>query len=205
MWVKRHFCDKGSAQQTCIFVCSTNFTWQAFFWIITSVIYCWTSTETFPAAKWALTGLARIWAGTQRGVLTWDALRAGLESTFGRKATRTEIHARLRRRRRRDEPILAYVQEKELLGAQDNLPENAIRSYIITGITDDIYIELSLSTISCWQQFLEALKGVQKQLSKQRSSSFNHHSSCGDKNMIAGRLNVLIVAKWDILHGTALS
>ena len=128
-------------------------------------IYGWTPGETFLAAKRALVGTARTWLDGRRGVTSWNALKTGLEQAFGRRVSSADIHAQLaKRRKRRDETMLAYVHEMEQLASQIEMPAEDVRNYIIRGVTNDVQIELTLAGAKSRQEFMQLIQRLEDRL-----------------------------------------
>lgn len=106
-------------------------------------LYAWTDEETFLTAKRALTGTARRWLDSQRGLLSWQTMRSSLEDAFGRQIRVSDIHDLMRnRKKKKEESILAYIQEIEFYGAQGNVTSEEVRRYIVRGFTDDTQLRI---------------------------------------------------------------
>lgn len=113
----------------------------------------------FLSAKRALTGTARHWLESQRGLLSWKAIRESLEEAFGKQITVSDIHDLMRsRKKKKDESILAYVQELEFYGAHGNVPAYEVRRYIVRGFTDDTKVRMLLMGAASRSHLIDMLQ-----------------------------------------------
>lgn len=149
-----------------------------------ATIHAWSPVEKFIAAKRALIGTARKWLDGQKGIISWEELKTRMIESFGKRVKSSDIHEALsKRKRRRDETILAYVQEMELLASQANLDEDEIRQYIVNGVTDDQSIKLTLIGASSRLRFMELLESHEKMKARESEehNQRRHHHRQGTK------------------------
>lgn len=154
-----------------------------------ALMYAWTVEQKLVAARRALEGAARKWLDGHSGLSTWDELKTGLIEAFGRRIHASDIHDMMRqRRKKKEESILAYVQEMEYLGSQGELSEDDVRRYITRGVTDDTRTQFTISTVPK-ESFVHALEMHDHDFAEKEDPKDQGHKmecfQCGQRGHIA--------------------
>lgn len=116
-------------------------------------------SEKLVGAKRALTGPAKKWLEDRSGIPSWDEMRSDMIEALGRRITASDIHDMMnKRRKKKNETILAYVQEMEFLGAQGGVSADDVRRYIINGVTNNATTRLTLLLSGTKEIFMQLLE-----------------------------------------------
>lgn len=106
---------------------------------------------------------------------TWIELKNELISEYGKKINSAIIHQRLRERtKKKDETVTKYMYEMLSLGAQANVEQAAIISYIIDGLPGSPELKtflLGADEINEFKKKLQDYETLQSKLSLQKGST----------------------------------
>lgn len=152
-----------------------------------AVLFGWSEIQKLVFAKRTLTGLAKLFIQSERGLNTWLELREALREEFATRINSAQLHEMLiSRRKKKNESVQEYFLSMRELAAKGNIEAEALIKYVIDGITDDINHKLILSGARTLLEFKEKLRSYDETQKKtgQRNSDLN--SRKGAKGKEAG-------------------
>lgn len=135
----------------------------------TATLMEWTEMERLIYAKRSLTGLARLFVQSEKGIKSWVILKQRLRSEFKRKVNSATVHEMLSERKmKKDESVHEYFLVMKELANRAAIEDEAIIHYIIAGINDTCERKAILYEAATMESFKSKLIAYEK-LSKSRS------------------------------------
>ncbi|XP_066258824.1 uncharacterized protein [Euwallacea similis] len=103
-----------------------------------SEITGWNDLQKLIFAKKSLTGLAKLFVQSEKGIKSWNTLKKKLTEEFEVKISSAQVHKQLMSRKKRySETVQEYVLVMREIGSRAMLEAEVIIQYIIDGIQDD--------------------------------------------------------------------
>ncbi|XP_077300627.1 uncharacterized protein LOC143921272 [Arctopsyche grandis] len=114
-------------------------------------------------AKKSLTGVAKLFIQSQRGITTWRKLKNILIEEFKTVTNSASIHKLLMTRvKRREESIKEYIINMREIGSRINLEAEVIIQYVIDGIPDESSNKIILYGAKNFKEFKEKVETYEK-------------------------------------------
>lgn len=110
--------------------------WNTGSMILRTPLFFLTDTQRLVFAKQTLTGLAKLFVQSERGLNTWHQLKEALRQEFATSAQLYELL--VNRKKKKDESIQEYFLTMKELAAKRNIEAEALMKYVVDGITGDI-------------------------------------------------------------------
>lgn len=135
----------------------------------TSTIMQWNDFQKFVFAKKSLSGLAKLFIQSERGLSSWTKLRSALIDEFARKTDSAQIHRQLMERKmKKNESVFEYFFSIKEIASRGAVDESSIIQYVIDGI-EDLHTNKSIlygaknirefkDKLACYETFREKSK-----------------------------------------------
>ena len=163
--------------------------WLEEFEEMASVMY-WDDFHKFVFAKKSLTGLAKLFVSSERGITTWIKLKKALLCEFGSSMNSAQLHKLLTERKiGKDESVHEYFLNMKELASRGSIEDSALIEYVIDGIKDSISNKTILYGARNLTEFKEKLKCYEVMWLKYRNNNETKHSA--GKSNVKSDKNIL--------------
>lgn len=163
--------------------------WLEEFEEMATVMY-WDDFQKFVFAKKSLTGLAKLFVSSERGITTWIKLKKALLCEFGSTMNSAQLHKLLTERKiSKNESVHEYFLHMKELASRGSIEDSALIQYVIDGIRDSTSNKAILYGTRNLTEFKEKLKCYEMMWLKHRNNNETKYSaekSSGksDKNIL---------------------
>ncbi|KAH0819188.1 hypothetical protein GEV33_003603 [Tenebrio molitor] len=100
-------------------------------------IMSWSGLQKVVFAKKSLSGLAKLFIQSERGLSTWLKLRSALLDEFSQKMNSAELHQTLSKRTmKKEESVQQYLLAMRELASRGSIEVDALIQYVVDGIPD---------------------------------------------------------------------
>lgn len=154
----------------------------------TATLMGWDEMQKFVFAKKSLTGLAKLFVQSERGIGTWHKLKKALKKEFQDDTSAAEIHRLLTNRRKtREESLQEYFLVMREIASRSVIDDKSVIQYVIDGIEDDSGAKLILYGARDIKEFKEKLKTYQSACERNpqkqtRSEKTTHKTTPKEEN-----------------------
>ncbi|KAJ8982413.1 hypothetical protein NQ317_017215 [Molorchus minor] len=136
----------------------------------------WNELQKLIFAKKSLTGLAKMFVQSEKGIKTWAILKKKLKAEFEVKVSSAQIHKILMtRKKKHDESVQEYALSMREIGSRGKIENEVIMQYIIDGIQDGTSHKVILYGARNFVEFKEKLK-LYEQMKKAEGHQERKHS-----------------------------
>ncbi|KAH0809697.1 hypothetical protein GEV33_013094 [Tenebrio molitor] len=105
----------------------------------------WSGLQKVVFAKKSLSGLAKLFIQSERGLSTWLKLRSALLDEFSQKMNSAELHQTLSKRTmKKEESVQQYLLAMRELASRGSIEVDALIQYVVDGIPDYTNNKMSL-------------------------------------------------------------
>ncbi|KAH0815541.1 hypothetical protein GEV33_007250 [Tenebrio molitor] len=105
----------------------------------------WSGLQKVVFAKKSLSGLAKLFIQSERGLSTWLKLRSALLDEFSQKINSAELHQTLSKRTmKKEESVQQYLLAMRELASRGSIEVDALIQYVVDGIPDYTNNKMSL-------------------------------------------------------------
>lgn len=134
----------------------------------------WNDLQRLIFAKKSLTGLAKLFIQSEKGIKTWKRLKQKLIEEFEVKISSVQVHRLLMTRiKKKEESVQEYILVMREIGGRANIDPEVIIQCIIDGIQDEVANKVILYGARTFTEF----KGKVKLYEQIKSTKFNQGSS----------------------------
>lgn len=141
----------------------------------------WNELQKLIFAKKALTGLAKLFIQSEKGIKSWALLKKKLKAEFEVKVNSTQIHKLLMTRKKGlTETVQEYALIMREIGSRAALEAEVIINYVIDGIPDDSSNKIILYGARSFAELKEKIK-LYEQIRTKKTTETNRFQN-RDKN-----------------------
>ncbi|XP_036328484.1 uncharacterized protein LOC118740858 [Rhagoletis pomonella] len=152
----------------------------------TAAMMGWDDFQKFVFAKKSLKGIAKLFVSSERGIVSWNKLKAALLSEFKTTTNSATLHKQMSERKiKSDECIQEYFFTMREMASRGNIDDNALMQYVIDGIRDLSVNKSILYNATNMQDFKSKLKCYEK--IREKNNEFNAQTS--DKKSVINKRN----------------
>lgn len=146
----------------------------------------WNDLQKLIFAKKSLTGLAKLFVQSEKGIKSWKILKGKLIKEFEVRVSSAQIHKMLMTRKKKyEESVQEYVLIMRELGSRGNIENEVVIQYIIDGISDDTANKIVLYGARNFSEFKEKIK-LYETIAKKRPG-LGQHSINKQKDINRGK------------------
>lgn len=119
----------------------------------------WSDLQKLIFAKKSLTGLAKLFIQSEKGIKSWKILKGKLSSEFEIKVSSAQVHKLLMNRKKNySETVQEYALIMREIGSRASIEPEVVIQYIIDGIQDDTSDKIALYGAKNFNEFKEKIK-----------------------------------------------
>jgi hypothetical protein len=137
----------------------------------------WSGLQKVVFAKKSLSGLAKLFIQSERGLSTWLKLRSALLDEFSQKMNSAELHQTLSKRTmKKEESVQQYLLAMRELASRGSIEVDALIQYVVDGIPDYTNNKMSLYEAKDLKELktkLDVYSKIKKKCVKSVSASNN--------------------------------
>lgn len=124
-----------------------------------AIMFDWNNIQMLIFAKRSLSGIAKMFVQSERGIFSWEKLKDALKSEFSTTLNSAELHRQLvQRKMQKGENLQEYYLAMKELAARGSIEDEALIQYTIDGIYDEARNKATLYGATTFKDFKERLK-----------------------------------------------